>query len=87
MERQRSHGILAGLKMQCKSAVYFPKHAEFHFVLTLFEKDISSASCFVAFVLRKVGKEYSHYAEVAKKCKKRNGEIYRKVMVCRYSMM
>ena len=65
-----------------------PKHvSEDGFRLTLFGKDFRLAKCFVTFFLKKVGKEYSRHAEIVKECKKRNDEIYRKVMVRTHSMM
>lgn len=57
------------------------------FVLTLFGKEFGFGKRFVTFFLKMVGKEYSRHAEIAKECKKGNVEIYRKVMVCRYSVM
>ena len=56
--------------------------SEDSFVLTLFGKKIGFAKRFVTFFLKMVGEEYSRHAELAKECKKRNVEIYRKVMVC-----
>lgn len=51
------------------------------FELTLFDKGFSPANPLINFFLKRVGKEYSRHAEIAVECKKRNDEIFRKVMV------
>ena len=62
-----------------------PNNLDHKFVLTLFRQKASScANCFVDFILKKFGEKYSHHAEIAKECKKRNDEIYREVMVCMF---
>ena len=51
------------------------------FELTLFDKGFGPANRLTNFFLKLLGKEYSRHAEIAVECKKRNDEIYRKVMV------
>ena len=42
----------------------------------------TSANCLINFFMKRVEKEYSCDADIAKECKKRNDEIYREVKVC-----
>ena len=55
--------------------------SDYKYELTLFGGDFRFAKCIFDFILKMAGKQYPCHAEMAKKCKKKNDEIYREVMV------